>query len=80
MFEPVHGSAPDVPGRAFQSDRADLVGGHDARPPRPQGCGGRIVVAIEKLLKDTDVRTRDMGGKAMCTELGDTIVELVKAG
>jgi tartrate dehydrogenase/decarboxylase/D-malate dehydrogenase len=38
-----------------------------------------IEKAIEKLLADTDVRTRDMGGTASCKELGDALVELVKA-
>ena len=33
--------------------------------------------AIEVLFADTDVRTRDMGGKATCRELGDTLAELV---
>jgi tartrate dehydrogenase/decarboxylase/D-malate dehydrogenase len=36
-----------------------------------------IVRAIEVLFADTDVRTRDMGGKATCRELGDTLAELV---
>ena len=36
LFEPVHGSAPDIAGRGHrQPDRPDLVGGADARFPRP---------------------------------------------
>ena len=36
LFEPVHGSAPDIAGpRHRQSDRPDLVGRADARLPRP---------------------------------------------
>ena len=35
MFEPVHGSAPDIAGQEHrQSDRPDLVGGDDARSSR----------------------------------------------
>ena len=35
MFEPVHGSAPDIAGRGDrQPDRRDLVGSDDARAPR----------------------------------------------
>ena len=60
-----------------QSDRADLVGRHDAGAPGPRGGGGCIVRAIEVLFAETDVRTRDMGGKATCRELGDAMVELV---
>ena len=38
-----------------------------------------IVQAIERLFTETDVRTRDMGGKASCRELGDALVALVAA-
>ena len=44
LFEPVHGSAPGHRGQGHcQSDRADLVGGADARLPglrRGRECGG----------------------------------------
>ena len=37
MFEPVHGSAPDIAGQGRrQPGRRRLVGGDDARPPRPR--------------------------------------------
>jgi tartrate dehydrogenase/decarboxylase/D-malate dehydrogenase len=31
LFEPVHGSAPDIAGKGIQSGWTDLVSGHDAR-------------------------------------------------
>ena len=41
MFEPVHGSAPDICRPEHrQPDRADLVGRDDAGPSRAQGRGG----------------------------------------
>jgi tartrate dehydrogenase/decarboxylase/D-malate dehydrogenase len=81
MFEPVHGSAPDIAGKGISNPigqiwsgamMLDHLGHKDA--------ADAIVTAIEKLFTQTDVRTRDMGGTAMCKELGDAIVELVKAG
>jgi tartrate dehydrogenase/decarboxylase/D-malate dehydrogenase len=81
MFEPVHGSAPDIAGQGISNPIGQIWSG--AMMLEHLGhkeAADAIVVAIEKLLKDTDVRTRDMGGKAMCAELGDAIVELVKAG
>ncbi len=37
MFEPIHGSAPDIAGQGDrQPDRRDLGRRHDARPPGPQ--------------------------------------------
>ena len=42
MFEPVHGSAPDIAGKGIANpDRADLDRRDDARPPRPPGRGAR---------------------------------------
>ena len=39
MFEPVHGSAPDIAGQEHrQSGRPDLVRGDDARPSRLRRC------------------------------------------
>ncbi len=80
MFEPVHGSAPDIAGQGISNPIGQIWSG--AMMLEHLGhkeAADAIVTAIEKLLKDTDVRTRDMGGKAMCTELGDAIVQLVNA-
>ena len=42
MFEPVHGSAPDIAGQGHREpDRPDLVGRDDARAPRRARCRGR---------------------------------------
>ena len=77
MFEPVHGSAPDIAGqRHRQPDRADLVGRDDARPPRPYRRGRRDRRAIEKVLK-SGPRTRDIGGTANTVEVGKAIAEAV---
>jgi tartrate dehydrogenase/decarboxylase/D-malate dehydrogenase len=79
MFEPVHGSAPDIAGQGISNPIGQIWSG--AMMLEHLGhreAAGSIVRAIEKLLAQTDVRTRDMGGKAMCKELGDTLAELVK--
>ena len=40
MFEPVHGSAPDIAGKGIANPLAvDPLGGHDARPPELPGRG-----------------------------------------
>ena len=42
MFEPVHGSAPDIAGQGIANPHGhDLVRRDDARPPRPAGGGRR---------------------------------------
>jgi len=79
MFEPVHGSAPDIAGQGISNPIGQIwSGAMMLEHLGHKDAADAIVTAIEKLLKDTDVRTRDMGGKAMCTELGDAIVELLK--
>ena len=80
MFEPVHGSAPDIAGKGIANPIGQVWSGammlehlgHTA-------AADAIVGAIERLFAETDVRTRDMGGNASCRELGETLAELVKA-
>jgi tartrate dehydrogenase/decarboxylase/D-malate dehydrogenase len=81
MFEPVHGSAPDIAGQGISNPIGQIWSGammldHLGHPEAARS----IVTAIETLLAKTDMRTRDMGGKANCKELGDALAELVKAG
>jgi tartrate dehydrogenase/decarboxylase/D-malate dehydrogenase len=49
MFEPVHGSAPDIAGQVgLQPDRADLVGRDDAGAPGREAAADAILAAIER--------------------------------
>ena len=80
MFEPVHGSAPDIAGKGISNPIGQIWSGammldHLGHKQAAQA----IEKAIETLFSDHDIRTRDMGGKASCKELGDAMVELVKA-
>jgi tartrate dehydrogenase/decarboxylase/D-malate dehydrogenase len=77
LFEPVHGSAPDIYGKNIANPVAMIWSGalmldflgerraHDA-----------IVGAIERVLAEGP-RTGDLGGKASTTEMGKAIAELV---
>lgn len=79
MFEPVHGSAPDIAGKGIANPIGQIWSG--AMMLEHLGhkeAADAIVKAIEVLFAETDVRTRDMGGKATCRELGEAIVELVR--
>ncbi|MFM9848422.1 MAG: tartrate dehydrogenase [Hyphomicrobiaceae bacterium] len=79
MFEPVHGSAPDIAGQGISNPIGQIWSGAMMLEHLGHSEAARAIEnAIEKLLADTDVRTRDMGGKASCKELGDALVELVK--
>lgn len=77
LFEPVHGSAPDIYGQNIANPVAmiwsaalmlDFLGHRDAHDA--------IVRAIEQVLAQGP-RTRDLGGTASTTEMGQAIAALV---
>jgi isocitrate dehydrogenase (NAD+) len=69
LFEPVHGSAPDIAGQGIANPSALLFAGsmllehigkaHDA---------ARLRAAVMTTLNQDNVRTPDVGGKASCAE------------
>ena len=79
MFEPVHGSAPDIAGKGIANPIGQIWSGammldHLGHKEAARAIEG----AIETLLAEHDIRTRDMGGKASCKEMGKALAELVK--
>jgi tartrate dehydrogenase/decarboxylase/D-malate dehydrogenase len=79
MFEPVHGSAPDIAGKGIANPIGQIWSGAMMLEHLGHGeAAAAIVKAIERLFAETDVRTADMGGKATCREMGDALVELVR--
>ena len=82
LFEPVHGSAPDIFGQNIANPIAMIWSGALMLDFLGQGQGpGRaahdaIVRAIETVLREGP-RTRDLGGSASTTELGRAIAALV---
>ncbi|MBU2534269.1 MAG: tartrate dehydrogenase [Alphaproteobacteria bacterium] len=78
MFEPVHGSAPDIAGKGIANPIGQIWSGammldHLGHPEAAKA----IVSAIEKVIVEKDVLTADMGGKATCEELGKAIADLI---
>ena len=80
MFEPVHGSAPDIAGKGIANPIAQiwslaLLLGHIGRPDLEE----LIVHAIEAVLREGIVKTADIGGQASTAHMGDAICqEIVK--
>ena len=81
LFEPVHGSAPDIAGRAIANPigqvwsvamMLDFLGhrqAHDA-----------VLLAIEQVLNDSHApRTPDLGGKASTADLGEALAQAIHA-
>jgi len=79
MFEPVHGSAPDIAGKGWANPLAmiwtvklmlDFLGHED--------LGARVLSSIEQAVRSRRAElTRDMGGRGSTSSVGDLIVELV---
>jgi len=84
LFEPVHGSAPDIYGKNIANPIAMIWSGALMLDFLTQGQGaGRaahdaIVAAIETVLKEGP-RTPDLGGNANTTQVGEAIASLVAA-
>lgn len=76
MFEPVHGSAPDIYGQNIANPVGQIWSG--AMMLEHLGeveAAGAIMRAIESVLSDeTAPRTADMGGTAKTQEMGDEIM------
>jgi len=74
MFEPVHGSAPDIAGKGIANPIGQIWSGammveHLGHPD----AGAAIMRAIESVIA-TGPRTRDMGGTASTKEVGAAVV------
>ena len=75
MFEPVHGSAPDIAGKGYANPIAtflsvammlDFLGQPEAAKAINEAC--KDVVA------DPKNHTRDLGGTASTSQVGDAVV------
>jgi len=79
MFEPVHGSAPDIAG----TGRANPVGAVWAGAMMLDHLGEKaassaIMTAVEEVLAKTEVRTPDLGGTATTSEVGQEVARALR--
>jgi tartrate dehydrogenase/decarboxylase/D-malate dehydrogenase len=79
MFEPVHGSAPDIMGKGVANPIGQIWSG-----AMMLGHLGEVSAAwameraIERVLSEPDLRTQDMGGKATTREVGEAITQVIR--
>jgi tartrate dehydrogenase/decarboxylase/D-malate dehydrogenase len=79
MFEPVHGSAPDIAGKGVANPIGQIWSGAMMLEHLGYAEAGEAVVrAIARLLTDTSIRTSDLGGKASTREVSEQIVEALR--
>ncbi|HUN93788.1 MAG TPA: tartrate dehydrogenase [Burkholderiaceae bacterium] len=89
LFEPVHGSAPDIAGRGIANPVGQVWSGAmmldflgqapDADAARYRAAHDAILRAIERVCS-VGPRTADLGGTATTREMGDAIAAAVTAG
>ena len=79
MFEPIHGSAPDIAGQNKANPLAsvwavsqmlDFFGEEE--------WGAKLINVIEEILTEGRVLTEDLGGSAGTSEVGDEVVEKLR--
>jgi len=74
MFEPIHGSAPDIAGKGIANPIAAIWAGAmmlDHLGERQ--AYDRILRAIEAVVADEKVRTPDLGGKATTADMTEAV-------
>jgi tartrate dehydrogenase/decarboxylase / D-malate dehydrogenase len=81
MFEPIHGSAPDIAGKGIANPIAAIwAGAMMVGHLGETKTEARIVAAIEGVLADERVKTPDLGGKATTVDMTRAITNALGAG
>ena len=77
MFEPVHGSAPDIAGKGLANPIATILAGAQMMDSLgyPE-VGKKIELAVIKAMEEKQT-TKDMGGTLSTSEAGDVIAKFV---
>jgi tartrate dehydrogenase/decarboxylase/D-malate dehydrogenase len=80
LFEPIHGSAPDITGEGVANPAGAIWAGammldHAGYP----GPGARVLAALEETLA-SGTKTRDLGGTATTEEVADAVVQRLGGG
>jgi tartrate dehydrogenase/decarboxylase/D-malate dehydrogenase len=81
MFEPIHGSAPDIAGKGIANPIAAIwAGAMMVGHLGETKTEARILAAIEGVLSDERVKTPDLGGKATTADMATAVTAQLAAG
>jgi len=79
MFEPVHGSAPDIAGTGIANPIGQIWSGAMMLEHLGHAdAAAAIEAAIETVIEDGRMLTPDMGGTARTTDLGGAIADVLR--
>lgn len=77
MFEPVHGSAPDIAGKSIANPVGQILSGAMMLDHLGHSEAARLIeTAVEKVMGD-NIKTPDLGGKASTQEVGKAVAGLI---
>jgi tartrate dehydrogenase/decarboxylase/D-malate dehydrogenase len=78
LFEPVHGSAPDITGKGVANPLAAILsGGMLLEHLRLEAAAAAVRQAVAAVLRAGKARTPDLGGKARTQEMADAVLEVL---
>ena len=78
MFEPVHGSAPDIAGRGLVNPLAAILSaGMMLDHLGVEAAGHAVERAVAKVLAEGNVRTADVGGTSKTGDVTDAVLEAI---
>jgi isocitrate dehydrogenase (NAD+) len=80
VFEPVHGSAPDIAGKGLSNPIAMILSGamllrHIGEP----GAAERVESAVDSVLSEGRIRTADLGGTSSTRQVAEAVVDALSA-
>jgi tartrate dehydrogenase/decarboxylase/D-malate dehydrogenase len=76
VFEPVHGSAPDIAGQGIANPIGQIWSGAMMLEHLGEAeAAGAIVKAIERVLPEPKLRTRDLAGSANTVACGKAVAD-----
>jgi tartrate dehydrogenase/decarboxylase / D-malate dehydrogenase len=78
MFEPIHGSAPDIAGQQIANPLAAIWSASQMLDFFGYEAYGKLVLdAVEQLLVEKEVLTPDMTGTSSTSDVGNHVVDLI---
>jgi tartrate dehydrogenase/decarboxylase / D-malate dehydrogenase len=78
MFEPIHGSAPKYKGMNRANPLATIWAGAMMLDEIGESKSHNLIVsAIQEVLKEKKVQTKDLGGSNTCSDMGDAVAKKV---
>jgi tartrate dehydrogenase/decarboxylase/D-malate dehydrogenase len=80
MFEPVHGSAPDIVGKGIANPVAEIESGAMMLEFLGEGAAANLIVsAVREVLAEGRALTPDLGGTARTSQLTDAVLAKMRA-